>query len=178
MAQTQALKTGNAAARKAGKVATYSVTQEAFDVAFGAGVAYAGAYHAAAVALQPLLTPLAGKTDGTAVAQWREFQRAFCLGMAEAREIDPDSARRAFNRLTDYLGLDKPQTEAAKAKQAQRAAAAPEGDDSSPKDGAGEAAAAKVKMELSSMEAHIIGLLRAGKFEMATECVAGLAEAK
>lgn len=180
MAQAQqSLKTGNAAARKAGKVATFNVTQEAFDVAFGAGQAYAGAYHAAAVALQPLLAPLSGKTDATAVAQWREYQRGFCLGMAEAREIDPDSARRAFNRLADYLGLDKPQTQAAKAKQATRAAQAPgEDDDTSPKDGAGEDAAQAVQMALSALEAHLIAMLRAGKYAQAAQCVADMADAK
>lgn len=178
MANTKQLKTGNAGAKKPGKSATYVVTQEAFDVAFDAGRAYAGAYHAAAVALQPLLAPLSGKSDATAVAQWREFQRAFTLGMAEAREIDPDSARKAFNRLTEYLGLDKPQTQAARAKQAARASAKPAGDedDDSPKDGAGDAAAQAVQMGLTAIEAHLIGMLRAGKYAQAAQCVADMAE--
>lgn len=181
--EAKSLKTGNPGARKPGKGATFLVTQESFDVAFDAGRAYAGAYHAAAEALQPILAPLAGQTTQAAVNQWRELQRAFTLGMAEAREIDPDSARKAFNRITDYLGLAKPQTPEAARKQAQRAAAKPaepDGagaeDDDSPKAGAGAAAAASVAMELSRMEAHLIALVRAGKFEMAAECVASMAE--
>lgn len=156
--------------------ATYAVTQESFDAAFEAGRAYAGAYHAAAAALQPILAPLSGLRTESAVAQWREIQRAFTLGMAEEREIDPDSARKAFNRITDYLGLDKPQTAAAAAKQAKRKAAAPAGGaseaDDSPKAGEADAAVARVAMELSSMEAHIINLLRTGKVSMATQAIA------
>lgn len=179
MANSKQLKTGNAGAQKPGKGASYVVTQEAFDVAFGAGQAYAGAYHAAAVALQPLLSPLSGRSDGTAVAQWKEYARGFALGMSEAREIDPDSARKAFNRLADYLGLTKPQTPEAAAKAAKRAAAKPQdaGDDT-PIDGAGAEAADAVKMALSKLEAHLIGMLRAGKYEMAAQCVADMAAAK
>lgn len=181
MSTTKQLKTGNKAAKRAGKTASYAVTQEAFDVAFNAGMAYAGAYHAAAAALQPLLTPLSGSEAEHAVAQWKELQRGFVLGMAEAREIDPDSARKAFNRLVEYLGLEKPQTAEAKAKQAERAKKKPAKaaeEDGTPVDGAGDAAAQAVKMELSRMEAHLISLVRAGKFEMAAECVASMAEAE
>jgi hypothetical protein len=177
MANTKQLKTGNASAKRATGGASFAVTQESFDIAFDAGRAYAGAYHAAAAALQPLLAPLSGSEAEAAVAQWGEFQRAFVLGMAEAREIDPDSARKAFNRLTDYLGLSKPQTAAAKAKQAARAKAKPAedaGEDS--KAGAADAATAAVQMGLSSIEAHLIQLVRSGKFEMAAECIASMAD--
>lgn len=177
MSNTTSLKTGNTAATKPGKGASYAVTQEAFDAAFNAGRTVAGAYAAAGAILQPLLAPLSGLTTDAAVAQWRELQRGFCLGMAAERAIDPDSARRQFGRLVDDMGLTKPQTEAAKAKQAARAAAKGDADDASPKDGAGAAAAAKVKMELSSIEAHIIGLIRAGKHSMAAQAVADLAAA-
>lgn len=179
---TDALKTGNGKAKRATGGASYAVTQESFDIAFDAGRAYAGAYHAAAAALQPLLAPLSGAETDAAVGQWAEFQRAFVLGMAEAREIDPDSARKAFNRLTEYLGLSKPQTAAAKAKQAQRAAAkakdAPAAEDAGEgvKAGAADAAVAAVQMGLSSIEAHLIALVRAGKFEMAAECIAAMAD--
>lgn len=182
---TDRLVTGNARATKPGKADRYIVTQECFDSAFDAGRAYAGAYHAAAQALQPLLAPLSGLRTPEAVAQWREIQRAFTLGMAEEREIDPDSARKAFNRLTDYLGLDKPQTAAAAAKQAARKASAPAGAASgaseaedSPKAGEADAAVARVAMELSAMEAHLIGMLRAGKFFQAAQAVADMAAAK
>lgn len=164
------------AAKRATNAASYAVTQEAFDAAFTAGCTVAGAYAAAGAILQPLLAPLSGLTTDNAVAQWRELQRGFCLGMAAERSIDPDSARRQWGRLVDDMGLVKPQTEAAKAKQAARAKAAPADDDATPKDGAGAAAAAKVKMELSSIEAHIISLLRAGKREMAAQAIADMAE--
>lgn len=162
---------------------TYVVTQESFDVAFHAGRAVAGAFQAAAAALSPVLAPLSGLSTTAAVAQWNEYRRAFALGMAAERDIDPDSARRMFGRIVDFLNLDKPQTEAARAKQAARAAAGPvadagaEGDDT-PKDGAGAAAAGQVKMVLTSIEAHIVGLMRAGKFEMAAQAVADVAESQ
>jgi hypothetical protein len=178
MANTKTLKTGNAAATKPGKALTFVVTQEAFDAAFHAGRAVAGAFHAAAEALAPMLTPLAGSSDARHIAQWNEFRRAFSLGMAAERNVDPDSARRMFGRIVDFLGLDKPQSEEAKRKQAARAAAKPTepaGDEESPVDG--EAAAQAVQMALSQMEAHLVSMLRAGKFAQAAQCVADMAEA-
>jgi hypothetical protein len=177
MSKTQSLKTGNAAARKAGRAVSFVVTQESFDVAFHAGRAVAGAFQAAATALQPLLTPLSGLSSPEAVAQWNEYRRGFALGMAAERDIDPDSARRMFGRIVDFLGLSKPQTEAARAKQAKRAAQAPNDDDgeASPMDGAGAVAAQAVQMALSSMEAHLIGMLRAGKYTQAAQAVADMA---
>jgi len=177
--KTVSLVTGNAGATKPGKGETFVVTQEAFDAAFNAGRTVAGAYAAAGAILEPMLRPLSGASTETAVAQWRELQRAFCMGMAAERNIDPDSARRQFGRLVDDMGFTKPQTEAAKAKQAARVkqdskAGADEGE---PKTGAGAEAAKAVKMELSSMEAHLIQLLRAGKYSMAAECVGGFAQA-
>lgn len=172
---TDALKTGNGRAKRATGGASYAVTQESFDIAFDAGRAYAAAYHAAAAALQPLLAPLSGSEQQAAVDQWKEYARAFALGMAEAREIDPDSARRAFNRITDYLGLVKPQTAAAKAKQAKRAAEAPTAEPEDVKAGAADEATAAVQMGLSSIEAHLISLVRSGKYEMACECIGAIA---
>lgn len=181
MAQAKQLNTGNKAARKAGKAATYCVTQEAFDACFDAGRAYAGAYHAAAAALEPILRPLSGKVgDDNAVAQWRELCRGFCLGMAEAREIDEDSARRAFGRICDYLGLDKPQTQKAHdlaVKRAKEREAAGNAEPANPVEDTGAEAQAAVQMGLSSMEAHLIGLVRAGKYTQAAECVAAMADA-
>lgn len=177
MAQkTDSLKTGNPAATKPSKGKTYVVTQEAFDAAFNAGRTVAGAYAAAGAILQPLLAPLSGQESETAVAQWRELQRGFCMGMAAERSIDPDSAQRQFRRLVEDMGFTKPQTAEAKRKAAARKAAAPkdgaDGADDTPKDGAGAAAA---KMALSAMEAHLISMLRAGKFTQATQCVADMA---
>lgn len=179
MANSKQLKTGNAAATKPSKGVTYIVEQASYDAAFHAGRAVAGAFQAAAVALQPLLVPLSGLSTAPAIAQWNEYRRAFCLGMAAERNVDPDSARRMFGRIVDFLGLDKPQSEAAKAKQAKRAAARPEGEEEGedgPKDGAGEDAAQGVKMVLSSMEAHLIAMLRAGKFSQAAQAVADMAD--
>lgn len=161
-------------------VVAFLVTQETFDSVFNAGRALAAGYATAGEALQSVLAPLSGLSTESAVAQWNEYRRAFALGMAAERNIDPDSGRRAFNRITEDMGLTKPQTEAAKAKQAARAKKAPaaEGDESStPKDGAGTEAAAQVKMVLSGMEAHLIAMLRAGKFEMVAQAVADLATA-
>lgn len=174
--QSKSLKTGNSSATKPGKPETFVVTQESFDAAFKAGHAVGIAFHDAAEALRPLLYPLAARTDDVAVRQWNEYRRAFCLGMAAARSIDPDSARRMFGRAVDYLNLDKPQTPAALKKQKARKAAAPETDESTPVDGAGEEAAQAIQMALSKIEAHIITLLRAGKHEMAAQCIADLAE--
>lgn len=46
------------------------------------------------------------------------------------------------------------------------------------KSGAGAAQAKTVRMELSAMEAHLIGLIRAAKFTQAAQCVADMAAAK
>lgn len=188
---TKELSTGNKGAKRAGKGETFIVTQEAFDVAFTAGRVVGGAMQAAAEAMLPLLAPLAGQTSETAVAQWNEYRRAFCLGMAAERGIDPDSARRMFGRIADFLGLDKPQTAKAAAAQAKRKAeadaaraAAGESDEASDedgpsaKDGAGAGMGGEIRMGLTKIEAHIISLVRAGKFEMAAECIASLADAE
>lgn len=182
--QSNALKTGNSKATKPGKGDRFALTQAEHDVAFDAGRAVAGAIHSAAGTLLPLLTPLSGQSSPEAIDRWAHLRAAFVAGFAAERMIDPDSASRAWTRVVDLLGLDKPQSEAARAKQAkreaERAANAPqeagEGE-GSPKDGAGAEAAAKVSMVLSSMEAHLIALVRGGKFEMAAECVAGMADA-
>lgn len=177
--KTESLNTGNPGATKPGKGETFIVTQEAFDAAFNAGRTVAGAYAAAGAILQPLLVPLSGQESETAVAQWRELQRGFCMGMAAERNIDPDSARRQFLRLVEDMGFTKPQTAEAKRKAAARKAAAPAADgadsdagEPTPKDGAGAVAA---KMALSAMEAHLISMIRAGKFTQAAQCVADMA---
>jgi hypothetical protein len=160
---------------------SYVVTQESFDAAFHAGRAVAGAFQAAAAALSPLLTPLSGQSAPHLIAQWNEYRRAFSLGMAAERQIDPDSARRMFGRIVDFLNLDKPQSAAAKAKAASRAKAKPAAsmeDAGTPKDGAGADAAATVKMVLSEFEARVIGFLRAGKPEMAAEAIAAHSDAE
>lgn len=169
------LRTGNAAAQDAGKAVSYVVTQETFDAAFHAGRAVAGAFQTAAETLRPLLYPLAARTDDTAVRQWNEYRRAFSLGMAAERGIDPDSARRMFGRIVDFLGFDKPQTLKALAEQKRKAALAPAKPEPSPKDGAGAEAVAAVQMGLSAIEAHLISMVRAKKFTMATQCIAEMA---
>lgn len=167
------------AAHRAKGAATYALTQAQFDAAFDAGRGYAGAYVEAAAALQPLLAPLSGKSSPEAVTQWKHYAEAFRLGMAAEREIDPDSARKAFNRLTDMLGFDKPQTAEARAKAAARAAKRPASpaaeDGGTAMDGAGEAAAAAVQMALSPSEAHLVSLVRQGKHTMAAQFIAELA---
>lgn len=179
--QIKSLSTGNASARKPGRGAVFAVTQESYDVAFGAGVSVGSAFNDAAAALRPLLYPLSARTEDRAVEQWNEYARAFAAGMAEARAIDPDSARRMFGRIVDFLGFEKPQTLKARALQVKRAAEAKaegkgEAAEKTPKKGEAAAAVAAVQMGLSKIEAHLIKLIRAGKFEMAGECIAALAE--
>jgi hypothetical protein len=191
MAKTSKLSTGNSKATKPSATVSYVVTQESFDAAFHAGRAVAGAFQAAAAALSPLLSPLSGKSDAHLIAQWNEYRRAFALGMAAERSIDPDSARRMFVRIVEFLCLVRPQSETAKAKAAARgqASAADKAaarkakvasmeDAGTPKDGAGADAAATVKMVLSEFEARVIGFLRAGKPEMAAEAIAAHSDAE
>lgn len=105
-----------------------------------------------------------------------------------------EGGAKRFSEIVRAAGVVKPQTAAAAAKQAKRkasgagkagtaadkrtraakAAIAPVPQ----KAGDGAAAAKRVKMELSAIEAHLIGLIRAGKFVQAAECVASMAPAK
>jgi hypothetical protein len=182
MANRKELKTGNKTAKRATAAAVFAITQQAYDVAFGAGQAYANAYAGAADVLQPLLAPLSGWVGAAGptspVTQWNHLRAAFVAGMAEARGISPDSAGKAWQRIADDMGLTKPQTTEAAAKAAQRKAKPqPEAeDDGSPKDGAGTEAAARISMELTSIEAHIVSLLRQGKRTQAAQAIADLAD--
>lgn len=179
MANSKALKTGNSKATKPGKVVIYAITQAQFDSAFGAGVAWGSAYGTAADTLQPLLAPLSGQSSPEAIEQWNHLRLAFIGGAAQARLISPESANRAWVRIVDDLGLDKPQSERARAEAARRKAnapAKPTAPESEPEgtvmDGSGAQAAEQVQMALSKLEAHLIALLRAGKREMAATLIA------
>ena len=107
-----------------------------------------------------------------------------------ARGVEGGAKR--FSEIVRAAGVIKPQTAAAAAKQAKRKAsgmgkagtaadkrtrAAKAVGPVPQKAGDGSAAAKRVKMELSAIEAHLIGLIRAGKFVQAAECVASMAPA-
>ncbi len=113
--------------------------------------------------------------------------RACWIGAYDAAHGTVSGARR-FTELVNLYGVIKPQSEEAKRKQAQREAAKAAKDaaqqsevidvesrDVTPPT-TGIEAAGKVKMELSSSEAHLVALFRAGKFEMLTEYVASVAD--
>lgn len=192
--QSNALKTGNAAARKPGRVDRFALTQAQADVAGQAGADFAESELHGMTALAPLaelLAPLSGQATLTAVEQWKHIRGAFVTGYADTMGCDSESAGRAWTRAVGRINADlkadgkpelaKPQTPKAKAEAARRAAAkpdaaeAPEVADEDLKPGQADDATAAVQMGLSRMEAHLIGLLRAGKFEMAAECVASMA---
>lgn len=110
-----------------------------------------------------------------------ESLRKLWVAEYQGQGATPEAARQAFSYRMKQCGLKKPENnspeamrkrEARAAKKASEASTADEGDESTPKDGAGARAAAKVQMELSAIEAHIVALLRAGKYEMAAECIA------
>lgn len=124
-------------------------------------------------------------TDLT-VDEFKARRASWVAAYDAARGVVGGSKR--FAELIAAFGIVKAQSDEAKRKQAARAAkkaseasaADGEGDagEASPKAGAGAAAAAKVKAELTSIEAHVLALFRAGKFEMLTEFIAEHADAQ
>ena len=102
----------------------------------------------------------------------------------EATGCEPASAGTRFAEMVRASGVVKPQSEKAAKLQAARAAAksvvdkamGDAGDDV--KAGVADKATATVKMELSSIEAHIVSLMRAGKFTLAAQAIADMATAK
>ena len=104
------------------------------------------------------------------------------------------SGAKRFSEVAGRAGVVKPQSPNAAAKQAKRntaKAAAPAKADgrakavrtekavtkavADVKAGKGEAAARSIKMDLTAIEAHLVTLVRAGKFAQAAQCVADIA---
>lgn len=118
---------------------------------------------------------------------WKDISDFWCKAYMEARDnaIDILTAGRAWRRLVARIKAEKPQSAEAIRKQALREAskaadvANPKGkpeDVASPVDGA--KAAAIVLENLSSMEKHLIAMVRAGEFAKAAMLVNDMAKAK
>ncbi len=119
------------------------------------------------------------------VEEFKVCRADWLTGYAEATGCEAVSAVVRFNEMMRAANVTKPQTEKAKTEVARRAAAksatsaaiskatAPADTE---KSASAKAAGANVKMELSSMESHIINMLRAGKFTLAAQAIAQMAE--
>lgn len=120
------------------------------------------------------------------VDDFRTARAAWVAGYVDAMGCDAKSAANRFSEMVKACAVVKPQTpEAAKlaAKRAtdKAAKAAPvKASTATAIDGAGEvaglAAGKSVTMVVSSTEAHILQMLRAGKFALAAQCVAHMAD--
>ena len=133
-----------------------------------------------AVEFAALFAPLLGDYAEfeTARKAWVTY---YCAFMGDAKTT---AANQAFSYRMKACGFEKPKNDSAEAmrKRAERAAkkaseTATSGEDSeaTAKDGTGAASAAKVKMELTAIEAHLLAMFRAGKFEMCNEFIASQA---
>ena len=105
------------------------------------------------------------------------------MAYANAMGCESASASRRFQRLCKESDIEVPKADSAAAqkKAAQRAAKKAADASGDALEGMGDVAASAtitaVKMELSAIEAHIISLIRAAKFTLAAQAVAGLADA-
>lgn len=147
----------------------------AFDAGKVAGLA-AGNWLADSVAAVGELLP----TIMTA-ADYKIVRAEWCKGYAEAMGCKPVTAEnqwaKVWRGVEQAFGFAKPKTEEAKRKAAQRAAKKAAAESTAPKTPTnGAEAAQKVKMELSRIEAHVVSLLRAGKYKAAVDCIHRLAE--
>ena len=120
-----------------------------------------------------------------AVGEFAAVREAYAVGYMESASCDRLAAERAFQRVVVRAGIVKPQTAEAMRKQAVRDAAKsadkanPAGQPVSPSKAIdGTAAAKSVKLELSSIEVHLVNMLRAGKFTQAASLIAEMASAK
>lgn len=145
---------------------SFVISQAEFDTFHGAGIA--DAVHAASMdaVLAPVLATMSGSTNPVDLERWNALREAF-IGGAVHEGIEPESAGRRWTRLIQTLGFDKPQSAKARALQVARRLdrandAKPKA--ATPKAGAGSTAAKAAKLELNAMEAHIIAMIRAGKF--------------
>ena len=148
----------------------------AFEAGRVAGMAHgnwlAESVHAVGEILPADMTP----------AQYRTIRAAWCKGYAEAMGCKQVTAEnqwaKVWKGVEQAYSFAKPKSEEAKRKAAQRAKAkGPAAKSVAPKAPTnGEEAAKKVSMELSRIEAHIVGLIRSGKYKAAVDCIHKLAE--
>lgn len=105
----------------------------------------------------------------------------YCAYMGDAKTT---AANQAFSYRMKACGFEKPKNDNAEAKRkraeraakkASEASTAGDTDETTAKDGTGAASATKVKMELTAIEAHLLAMFRAGKFEMCNEFIASQA---
>ena len=122
----------------------------------------------------------------TSYATYTAARDAFVIGCTEAGDVrKADNIGRDWRRLYAATGAPVPKCDSPAAKRmaesrAAKGAQAPEseaGDVTPTAPVKGALAAAKIKMELSTMESHIISLIRSGKFAMAAQCVADMNQA-
>lgn len=173
-----------AKANKSSRTVTFNATQAALrDNAQAFNAADNGTLADLAVSFATLFDASAFgmKVD----AQVEEFaNRRACWVNAYDSANEVVGGAKRFSEIFALTGLKKPQTAKAIAAQTARQLAkelageaiAEAKGEATAKDGAGAVAVVGAKLELSKIEAHIITLLRAGKFEMAAECIADMAD--
>lgn len=125
------------------------------------------------------------------VATYKAKRAEWVAAYNAARKTEHGAKR--FSEIVRAAGVTKPQTEKARKAQAARKAAGGKAGTaadkrtrasknqaaiaaSAVKAGSGAASGRTVKMDLTAIEAHLIGLIRAGKFVQAAQCVADMAE--
>ena len=119
-------------------------------------------------------------------AEYKTIRADFVAAYCEAKGADPkdktanNTARKAWSRILQAVGVEKPlsETEEAKrkrqARQANKASGADEGAPKAPTSAT--TSAAKVKMELSASEAHLVQLVRRGLIAAAVDYLHQIAE--
>jgi hypothetical protein len=135
-----------------------------------------------------------GATDDQ-VAEWAAISGEWQAAYVERSGCDSLGGARAWQRLVNRIGAVKPQTVAALRKAELRAAKksadvvnpagapaaqAPSTTPAAPADGEKQAVAAKgnVMVECTKFEAHILAMMRAGKFAQVHEALRGLESTK
>jgi hypothetical protein len=159
------------------------------DAAYTVGLADSQSTAENAKALRGALKMFSGKEDAHSIASWKVARDSFVKG-AVTGGATPNAAVVRWARIVDVAKLVKPQSAAQRAKaEAKRVERA-----TSPQTGAGvgkvtpssaaglhpaiepaTSTAKGVRMELGSMEAHVIGLMRSGKYAQAAQCIADMA---
>lgn len=115
---------------------------------------------------------------------FKAARECWVINYQTAMGCESISAQNRFAEMVKLAEVVKPQSDAAKKKQVARAVTKSAIDKASEtttpvdveKATSAKLAGASVKMELSSIEAHIVSMLRAGKFTLAAQAVALMAE--
>lgn len=82
----------------------------AIEPAFLAGQKFGSAEIDAAQAIVDLLTPYSGQTTTDSVNEWAAVRASWVLGYIDATGFAEPSARKAWSRLVESTGLERPQT--------------------------------------------------------------------